>query len=395
MAHTARGARLTERHRADQATLTRRLVDVLRDIFTSTWDPTDVNRSTERFTRKALPVVLESREYSATMAARYLDTFSKVETAHVLRTSGATDKAAVSIPEADLRGLLGVDLTDRDRIREALMDLPTAEEVAADLARTHNAAAKSRIRKDGTPVGVEEARDYSAKRTAARSIRLVSDGGRGVISREVKSGGRGAVGYARVIDANPCPFCAMLASRGPVYRSNAFTDANALFTGDNAFKVHDGCECSLEPVYGRSGAKLPPGSEQLAQEWADVAAGRPNPAAYWRRWRESGTLPGEEKDGALGTDSADRQVSKKKKKARNRPAGPGRKAIEDMDQTELEKTLKGMYVRRDGLRSDLAALESRGVVPGEPGPAQAIQKRLDTLEKNISNTRERLVKLSG
>lgn len=54
-----------------------------------------------------------------------------------------------------------------------------------------------------------------------------------------------AVGWRRVTDGNPCAFCAMLASRGPVY-----TVSTAPLTqfGD---RYHKGCGCTAEPVYGK------------------------------------------------------------------------------------------------------------------------------------------------
>jgi len=52
---------------------------------------------------------------------------------------------------------------------------------------------------------------------------------------------RKAIGWRRVTDGNPCAFCAMLASRGPVYRDAAAADG---------LKYHAHCGCGAEPVYG-------------------------------------------------------------------------------------------------------------------------------------------------
>jgi len=79
----------------------------------------------------------------------------------------------------------------------------------------------------------------------------------GDVSRQVLNGGREtllgsvdrdpvALGYARVTDGKPCAFCAMLASRGPVYRSNA----RATVARDGA-KYHRACGCTSEPVFSR------------------------------------------------------------------------------------------------------------------------------------------------
>ena len=79
----------------------------------------------------------------------------------------------------------------------------------------------------------------------------------GDVSRQVLNGGREtilgsidrdptALGYARVTDGNPCAFCALLASRGPVFRSVK----TATVARDGA-KYHRKCGCSAEPVFTR------------------------------------------------------------------------------------------------------------------------------------------------
>lgn len=51
---------------------------------------------------------------------------------------------------------------------------------------------------------------------------------------------RKAVGWRRVTDGNPCAFCAMLASRGPVYRDAASAAG---------LQYHSHCGCTAEPAY--------------------------------------------------------------------------------------------------------------------------------------------------
>lgn len=60
---------------------------------------------------------------------------------------------------------------------------------------------------------------------------------------------RRAKGYARVPEPSPCAFCALLATRGPVYKDDSFDAANKRFTGPGKARVHDDCRCDLEPIF--------------------------------------------------------------------------------------------------------------------------------------------------
>jgi hypothetical protein len=88
----------------------------------------------------------------------------------------------------------------------------------------------------------------------------------GAGTREVLSGGREllrssaaqdsrVIGWARQAGGDACAFCAMLASRGPVYRED---------TAD--FETHIGCGCLPVPVYSTSQG-WPDNSERFREEW--------------------------------------------------------------------------------------------------------------------------------
>ena len=73
----------------------------------------------------------------------------------------------------------------------------------------------------------------------------------GIVRRQTLMGGRltiaattgrdrRAIGWRRVTDGSPCAFCAMLAARGPVYRSAASADG---------LQYHGHCGCTAEPAY--------------------------------------------------------------------------------------------------------------------------------------------------
>src|SRR5690606_7556582 len=64
-----------------------------------------------------------------------------------------------------------------------------------------------------------------------------------------------ALGWARVSDGQPCAFCAMLVSRGPVYKEQtAF------------FRAHNGCGCSARPFFkGEADGGWSPDARALSQ----------------------------------------------------------------------------------------------------------------------------------
>lgn len=393
MAHTERGRQLTETHRQSQAAISTSLVDILRDMFLGLMDLNDLDQSSTEFIRKALPVVLEGRSLSERVALDYLEQFRQAELSGLVDSTelepDPDDPHAVPLDRLRVWLTEPEDYTDVD-LDSDLADIASAADIVRELHGAGAARTKRRIAEGADP---QEALRSSASAVAATSARLVADGGRRPLAREVSQGRNGAVGYARVVDADPCPFCSMLASRGAVYRSNAFDGSASLFAGDGKFKVHDGCGCTLEPVYGRRVTDLPPGAAELAKEWAEVASGQPDPFAYWRRYKRSGTLPGEEQENALGADGTGSASAPQYGRARKRAgesSRKGRKQVTDMDQAELQKTLKGMYVRRAGLEAELAELEDRGQSPREPGPAQAIQGQLDRLEVTIKHAKRRL-----
>lgn len=94
----------------------------------------------------------------------------------------------------------------------------------------------------------------------------------GMVRRQAMMGGRltiaassgrdrKALGWRRVTDGNPCAFCALLASRGPVYRSAASADG---------LQYHAHCGCTAEPAY--TAWKPSDAEEQYVDEYANAAA---------------------------------------------------------------------------------------------------------------------------
>lgn len=111
------------------------------------------------------------------------------------------------------------------------------------------------FRKRSEQVGVEKlslSSDLARKimeSNARAAQRHVANVGRSVLEDTVETD-RACRGWVRVTDNDPCYFCAMLASRGPVYEDDSFDESDPRFHGPGDHKVHDGCACLLVPVYG-------------------------------------------------------------------------------------------------------------------------------------------------
>lgn len=93
-------------------------------------------------------------------------------------------------------------------------------------------------------------RALAAGRSPQEAMNTALTSTSGVVSNKVLEGGRGSLlrstanderakGWARVTGKDPCAFCALLSSRGPVYIAEDTAD----------FEAHGGCSCTAEPGY--------------------------------------------------------------------------------------------------------------------------------------------------
>jgi hypothetical protein len=133
----------------------------------------------------------------------------------------------------------------------------------------------------------------SSLESAGRNTANVADreairAGRELVDRASRSDRR-VVGWARVTDGDPCHFCAMLASRGAIYRSSASAETtrdDSLRPDDpEALKrYHPGCHCQVVPVYSRNDF-LTPEARRLSEEWKTVTRNKSGAEAR-RAWRQ-------------------------------------------------------------------------------------------------------------
>lgn len=200
-------------------------------------DPTRVDETFPPLLTALLSVLGAQREASSRLAASYLAAFTVAEL-------GVGVAPALAPPSP----------------------LP-AGAVATSLTVTGPVAIK-RSSQNGLSAPV--AADQALARVAAASSRHALDGGRERVLDTVTADPR-ARGWARVTDSAPCAFCALLASRGPVYTASS---------GD--FRAHDACGCSVEPVY-RDDTRWPGRSREWADLYREVASGDPDALNAFRR----------------------------------------------------------------------------------------------------------------
>jgi hypothetical protein len=241
MASTVEARRLTEAHRVAQGRIGR---DIVRQIISS-WpllDPLALDATFERWLATVLPLIRSNRASSARLAASYIDMFKKLE--------------------------LGAAASTKVVLTEAL----NTEAVSTSLLVTGPVSIKSAVAR---AVPLERASTNALVRVAGAATRHVLEGGRSTISDTVKND-RQALGWARATSGKPCHFCAMLASRGPVYKGAETAD----------FQPHDACHCEPEPIY-REGAAWPTGSERYQAIWQQAARDDGDTTANFRRLIEA------------------------------------------------------------------------------------------------------------
>lgn len=310
MASTSQGAALTEAHRQQQQQVRAAfLVE-----FLALWallDSTRLDDTGPGWVRAVLPLVRRYRAESARVAAVYYDEFRQAEAVAAVsprvvlpRRGGAPELSrparaatpAAATPAApslapDPAGGSGrptggarvrfddsaFNLPDPRRARIDVPEIDWAREdraVVVSLTVTGPVGQKS---KAGRGKLLQVARDESFVAASGAASRHVLTGGRRSLLTLVENDTR-AIGWIRVTDGDPCSWCALLAGRGPVYR----TEQSA------GFSAHDACACQAEPVYSRD--TLWPGRaaefRRLYREVTTGTTGRDSINAFRRAYEQ-------------------------------------------------------------------------------------------------------------
>lgn len=110
--------------------------------------------------------------------------------------------------------------------------------------------------------------------TLGTAARIALDGGRTTVIETVKADPV-ALGYYRLTDGNPCAFCALLASRGAVYKADTVD-----------FQAHNDCGCMSAPWFSTK-QPLPELNQTADRIYTEKAAGAPDQLAAFRKaWAE-------------------------------------------------------------------------------------------------------------
>lgn len=106
--------------------------------------------------------------------------------------------------------------------------------------------------------------------------RLVLNRGRDTMQQAVRRD-REATAWARGAALGACYFCALMASRGAVYKTagTAGRDADETFAGEGQAKYHNNCHCVIIPVFRGQTFELSPHAEAWDQLYREHAQGHP------------------------------------------------------------------------------------------------------------------------
>lgn len=229
MATTTEGRRLTEQHRILQRRLAALTVAQMRQLW-RLLDPENLPASSEDWLTATVAMIERNHAASAALSARYFVQFRQTE------------------------------------VRDGAFQLPPAPILNREQATTSlTVTGISRVAQGKTAVDT----------AAAAAVRLALNGGRGMLVDAVEADPV-ALGWIRVTDGDPCAFCALLASRGPTFKSR----------GSAGFQAHDSCACTAEPVYDRN-TEWPGRNREWADLYSEVAQGQPDPLNAFRRAYEA------------------------------------------------------------------------------------------------------------
>lgn len=141
---------------------------------------------------------------------------------------------------------------------------------------------QSNANSDAVVIQLEKQNQDSGSHAAGRVDRYGINAGRDVINFAIQQDRKVKL-VARGLGPNPCSFCAMLASRGFVYKDKS---AAGTPDGDDTIKkYHDNCHC-YPIVRWVDASQLPAANQWLQDQWATVTSGYSGLDARnaWRRW---------------------------------------------------------------------------------------------------------------
>jgi hypothetical protein len=234
MAATNEGRQLTEAHRLAQNRIAQQIVVRMHEAWVLL-DPEDIDATVARWLRVTVPLIQSQRVASAALAGQYMTAYRAAE--------------------------IGLDGT----FTPVLAGPAQVEALTTSLTVTGPVRIKQAM---GQGVRFLQAIEAAEVSSTGAAMRHGLNGGRSTITDTIAKD-RKALGWARYLrSTKPCAFCALMAARGPVYKSQQ--SAN--------FEPHDSCKCQPEPTY-HPDADWPTGSRRYAEIYDEVAKGLPRKEA--------------------------------------------------------------------------------------------------------------------
>jgi hypothetical protein len=231
-----------EQHQAQQAALAAALAVAVAQAF-GALDPTNLTGSIPKLQQAVAGLVARYGRMSATVAARF---YRRERLA-----AGVTGRVTVVVAKPAGQSVVAPQVA---WAVSPLWDKPAGLDDAALATQLHDKL------------------DAALTKTQGIAESLTLDAGRDTVINAVQHD-RQAKGWARVPEPDACYFCAMLATRGAVYRSEWSAD----------FHPHDHCRCHVEPVFN---AYEPTAQIRDWQaQWREVTADANGMAAKQLAWR--------------------------------------------------------------------------------------------------------------
>ena len=254
MASNPEAARATLAYRRQLALIKANAIRALMNVWPDL-DWVQFERIWPQWVRIAYTITAQNRAAAVQITAAYLRTFRLLEGV----PGDVVPKLARTLDSAMFE--IGLNATAREHLVRAALE----------------AAREPDPRKAG--LILRDARRKALDAAAGVMARHILNGGRETALQTMEAD-RYALGWARVTDGNPCYWCAMLASRGPVYKTRETAGANA--------RWHDHCGCTVELVYSDA-YQWPGRAEEFEQLWYEVTGpytGQDKVRAFRRAYAE-------------------------------------------------------------------------------------------------------------
>ena len=224
----------------------------------SSVEPDDLSGTGARWLAEAVQVVLAGQRNAKQLANVYTEQVRRLQAPNAPRFTPAPDRPIT--PDIIRKSLefQAISTTARELYRvKAVRD----GELESGVTDTESAIRSA----EGRTAQLMEA---AITRAAGTAVRQVTTAGHDQIYDNVMADPV-ATGWARTTRPGCCYFCAMLASRGFVYKEDSFEASDPRFHGPGEHKVHDNCGCGMRPSYSRNDP-APDRNQAYEDLWIDM-----------------------------------------------------------------------------------------------------------------------------